>query len=49
MFFTQEDYKKIEQWLSRNAIKDTEFNNSVLPLKGNEEVTIIQDGHNKKL
>lgn len=49
MFFTQEDYKKIEQWLSRNAIKDTEFNNSVLPLKGNEEVTIIQDGHNTKL
>ena len=49
MFFTQDDYKKIEQWLSRNAIKDTEFNNSVLPLKGNEEVTIIQDGHNKKL
>ena len=26
MFFTQEDYKKIYEWISRNSIKDTEFN-----------------------
>lgn len=48
MFFTQEDYKKIEQWLLRNSIKDTEFQES-LPVKGNEWITIIQDGYNRKV
>lgn len=49
MFFTQEDYKKIQQWLIENSVKDTEFNEASLPLRGNEEITIIQGDHNKKM
>ena len=48
MFFTQEDYRKIERWLQRNSVKDTEFQEA-LPLKGEETVAIVQDGHNKKV
>lgn len=48
MFFTQEDYKKIEQWLQRNSIKDTEFQEA-LPAKGNEWMVITQDGYNRKV
>ena len=48
MFFTQEDYKKIQQWLQRNSIRDTEFQEA-LPIKGNEWLTIIQDGYNRKI
>lgn len=49
MFFTQEDYKKIQQWLIRNAIKDTEFNESEMPFRGNEIITLVQNGHNVKV
>lgn len=49
MFFTQDDYKKIQQWLTKNSVKDTEFNEAILPLNGNEEVAIIQGNHNKKI
>lgn len=48
MFFTQEDYRKIEDYLKRKSIKDTEFNEAVTPLKGNEVITCVQDGHNVK-
>lgn len=48
MFFTQEDYKKIEQWLQRNSVKDTEFQEA-LPAKGNEWMVITQDGYNRKV
>lgn len=48
MFFTQEDYKKIEDWLSRNAIRDTDFNNAQQPFKGNEIISFVQNGHNTK-
>lgn len=46
MFFTQEDYRKIEKWLSANSVKDTEFAGASLPLKGNETVAFVQDGKN---
>lgn len=49
MFFTQEDYLKIQQWLQRNSVKDTEFQEADMPFAGNEIITIIQNGHNKKL
>ena len=48
MFFTREDYKKIENWLKNKSIKDTEFltaNN----LTGEELIVIVQDGENKKV
>ena len=48
MFFTQEDYRKIEQWLQRNSVKDTEFQEA-LSLKGTETVALVQDGHNKRV
>lgn len=48
MVFTQEDYKKIEQWLQRNSVKDTEFQEA-LPAKGNEWMVITQDGYNRKV
>ena len=46
MFFTQEDYKKIQKWILANSIKDTEFAGAALPLKGNETVAFVQDGRN---
>ena len=48
MYFTQEDYKKIENWLHRNSVKDTEFQEAA-DLIGNEVVTLVQNGSNKKV
>lgn len=48
MFFTQEDYLKIEKWLLNRTIKDTEFNNAVVPLKGTETIALVQNGQNVK-
>lgn len=48
MHFTQEDYIKIENWLHRNSVKDTEFQEA-LPFTGKEIVTVVQDGHNRKV
>ena len=49
MFFTQDDYKKIQQWLIENSVRDTEFNEANIPFKGNEIITIIQGNQNKKV
>ena len=49
MFFTQDDYLKIQGWLQRNSVRDTEFQAASLPLRGDEIAAIIQDGKNKKL
>ena len=46
MYFTQEDYRRIEAWLSQRAVKDTELP-SADPLDGTESIPIIQDGKNK--
>ena len=48
MFFTQEDYRKIEKWLLANSRKDTEFAGAATPLKGNETVVLVQNGKNVK-
>jgi hypothetical protein len=48
MFFTQEDYRKIEKWLLANNRKDTDFVGAATPLKGNETVVLVQDGKNVK-
>lgn len=49
MFFTQEDYRKIQQWLTKNSVKDTEFNEANIPFNGNEIVSIVQGNQNKKV
>lgn len=46
MFFTQEDYRKIEKWLLANSRKDTEFAGAATPLKGNETIVLVQNGKN---
>lgn len=46
MYFTQEDYKKIEAWLYQRTVKDTEFPKAC-PIKGTEDIPIIQDRKNK--
>lgn len=48
MYFTQEDYKKIQSWLQHNAIRDTEFSDANLPLEGSETITLVQKGYNVK-
>lgn len=48
MFFTQEDYRKIEKWLLANSRKDTNFVGAATPLKGNETVVLVQNGKNVK-
>lgn len=49
MFFTQDDYKKIQQWLTKNSVRDTEFNEANIPFKGEEIITVVQDNQNKKV
>ena len=48
MFFTQEDYRKVEKWLLSNSRKDTDFVGAATPLKGNETVVLVQNGKNVK-
>lgn len=46
MYFTQEDFRKIEKWLQQRAVRDTQ-----LPLAdaltGAEQLAIVQGGENK--
>ena len=49
MFFTQEDYRKIEKWLLANSRKDTDFAGAATPLTGAETIAFVQDGHNVKV
>lgn len=49
MFFTQEDYRKIEKWLLANSKKDTDFAGAATPLTGTETIAFVQDGHNVKV
>ena len=49
MFFTQEDYLKIQRWLQRNSVRDTEFQEASTPLRGNETVALVQSGQNRKI
>ena len=45
MFFTQDDNKKIEHWLQKHSIKDTEFQEASF-LEGEETITVVKGGHN---
>lgn len=49
MFFTQEDYKKIYEWISRNSIRDTEFNEALTPLSETDTITLVQNGTNVRI
>lgn len=46
MYFTQEDYRKIENWLYKRSIKDNDLPiaNSI---KGNEKIPLLQNEENK--
>lgn len=46
MYFTQEDYLKIERWLQSKGKKDTEFSKASTPLTGSETIAFVQNGHN---
>lgn len=46
MYFTQEDYRKIDNWLEQRAVRDSDLPLAE-PLVGSELITIVQDGHNK--
>lgn len=48
MYFTQEDYRKIEAYLKSKAVRDTSFDSATTPLKGNETVVLVQNGKNVK-
>lgn len=48
MYFSQEDYIKIENWLYKKSIKDSDFEEAE-PLNGNELIAIVQNGSNKKI
>lgn len=48
MFFTQEDYRKIENWLYQRAVKDTYFPTAD-SMDGTEKIPIIQNNKNKIL
>ena len=49
MYFTEQDYKKIQNWLKLHGIKDTEFNKASLPLSGYEKLAIVQNGENRTI
>ena len=48
MYFSQEDYIKIENWLYKRSMKDSDFEEAE-PLNGNEFIAIVQNGSNKKI
>lgn len=45
MFFTEEDYRKIEKWLLSKGIMDTQFS-AATTIDGNETIAIVQNGKN---
>lgn len=48
MYFTQDDYKKIESWLSKRTVKDSDFPTAD-PVRNSDLLPIVQDGKNKIL
>jgi hypothetical protein len=49
MYFTEQDFKKIQNWLKLHSIKDTEFPKANFPISGYEKLAIVQDGENRIL
>ena len=48
MFFTYEDYKKIEEWLKHRTVKDSQFEEAT-SLDDCDKIPIVQDGDNKTI
>lgn len=48
MIFTQEDFKKIENWLYRRVVKDTQFP-IVETITGKEDIPVLQNNINKRV
>lgn len=48
MFFTYEDYKKIEEWLKHRTVKDSQFEEAS-SLDDCDKIPILQDGKNKTI
>jgi prefoldin subunit 5 len=48
MYFTKEDFKKIEEWLRTHSIKESEFDNIDI-IRDNEYITAVQNGINKRI
>lgn len=49
MFFTEEDYKKIEKYFASCGVKDSCLEDAKLPIEGNEKIAIVQNGENRIL
>lgn len=47
MYFTQDDYRNIEEWFNARSVKDTQLPVALLPLAGNEMIPIIQEDKNR--
>ena len=47
MYFSENDFHKIQEWLKLHSIKDTEFPSATVPLSGYEKLAIVQKGENK--
>ena len=50
MFFTQEDYLKIEKWLKARAVKDSQFDEvlDINNISDEDYITFIKNGINSK-
>ena len=46
MYFTQDDYKRIEAWLYQRTVRDTDFP-SAYPFNGTEKIPILQDSRHR--
>lgn len=46
MFFAENDYKNIQNWLKLNSIKDSEMS-LAQDIRDNDKLVIVQDGENK--
>lgn len=46
MYINESDLLRIEQWLLKRGIKDTQFDPAQYPLSGREQIAIVQDNKN---
>lgn len=49
MFFTQDDFKKIEQYLRLNVLKDTDFQDFEGNINGKDIIAFVHEGKNYKM
>ena len=49
MFFTKEDFKKIEEYLKLNAKKDTDFDILNQNVKGDDSIAFVHEGRNYRM